>query len=61
MQQKVYVITRFEIESCSEHIVSIRSKKDDAKNIVDRLNRHSDSNIQYILKSYIIDGEESYD
>ena len=58
---KVYVITRFDISNCSEHIVCIRSDKQDAKNIVDRLNRHSVSDCEYRLTSYIVDGEETYD
>lgn len=58
---KVYVITRFDVAACSEHVVRICSKKEDAKQIVDRLNRHSDDNYQYNLQSYYIDGDESYD
>ena len=58
---KVYIITRFDISNCSEHIVKVCSKKDEAKVIVDRLNRHSGEDFQYQLKSYIIDGDESYD
>ena len=58
---KVYVITRFDISNCSEHIVCIRSKKDEAKEIVDRLNRHSAPDSEYRLDSYVVDGEESYD
>lgn len=58
---KVYVITRFSISNCSEHLVRICSDKADAKQIVDRLNRHSDEDNEYKLTSYIIDGEESYD
>ena len=58
---KVYIITRFDITNCSRNIVRVCSDKNDAKQIVDRLNRHSSEDFQYELKSYIIDGDESYD
>lgn len=60
--QKVYIIIRFELDKCSEHIVKICSDKEDAKRAVDRLNKGmADDNIEYMLKSFVVDGEESYD
>lgn len=60
--QKVYIIIRFEINKCSEHIVKIYSDKENAKRAVDRLNKGiADDEIEYILKSFVVDGEESYD
>lgn len=62
MIQKVYIIIRFELDKCSEHIVKVYSDKESAKKGVDRLNKGmGDENTEYILKSFIVDGEESYD
>lgn len=61
MQEKVYVITRFEIAACSEHIVKIFSKKEDAKQAVDKLNKFAGEGYQYLLQSYYVDGDECYD
>ena len=60
--QKIYIIIRFELDKCSEHIVKVYSDKEEAKKAVDRLNTGmADDNIEYMLKSFVIDGEESYD
>lgn len=62
---KIYVITRFELENSSEHIVKVYSEKnkDTAKEVVDRLNRNlsEDDTVEYRLTSYITDQEDCYD
>lgn len=60
--QKVHIIIRFELDKCFKYIVKICSDKEDAKRAVDRLNKGmADDNTEYMLKSFVVDGEESYD
>ena len=62
---KVYIITRFNMFNDSEKIVKIYSEKNKvtAKEVVDRLNKSVEDidDIEYSLKSYLVDAEDCYD
>jgi len=61
---KVYIITREDLNEYTSTIIAVRSKKEDAKKIVDDLNRtidEDDTSTDYRLQSFTVDGEISYD
>lgn len=61
---KVYIITREDLNEYTSTIVAVRSDKNDAKKIVDDLNRtidEDDTSTDYRLQSFTVDGGVSYD